>query len=56
MKYLTTSDYLDIVSVMADVVVENESYFCELDSKAGDGDFGTSLAKGFKAIKKIGKT
>jgi len=51
MKYLTTSDYLDIVSVMADVVVENESYFCELDSKAGDGDFGTSLAKGFKAIK-----
>lgn len=26
--------------------------FCELDSHAGDGDFGMSVAKGFKQLKK----
>jgi dihydroxyacetone kinase len=34
-----------------DTVIENEDYFCELDSAAGDGDFGTSLANGFRAIR-----
>lgn len=36
---------------LCDVVIENEVYFCELDSVAGDGDFGMSLAKGFKQVK-----
>jgi dihydroxyacetone kinase len=35
---------------MSEVIVENETYFCELDSVAGDGDFGMSLSKGFKEV------
>lgn len=37
---------------MAKLIIEKEVYFCELDSFAGDGDFGMSLAKGFKKLKK----
>jgi dihydroxyacetone kinase len=37
---------------MGDVIIENEIPFCELDSAAGDGDFGMSVAKGFKQLKK----
>lgn len=33
-----------------DTVVRNELYFCELDALAGDGDFGNSLAAGFRVI------
>lgn len=39
------------VGIMTEVIIENEIPFCELDSAAGDGDFGMSLAKGFKEIK-----
>lgn len=39
-----------VVKTMADVAIPNEKYFCELDSYAGDADFGVSLAEGFKAI------
>ena len=38
---------------MAKLIIEKEAYFCELDSVAGDGDFGTSLAKGFKHLKEM---
>jgi dihydroxyacetone kinase phosphoprotein-dependent L subunit len=31
-------------------VLRNENYFCELDALAGDGDFGNSLAAGFRVI------
>jgi dihydroxyacetone kinase phosphoprotein-dependent L subunit len=31
-------------------VLKNEQYFCHLDGLAGDGDFGTSLATGFRII------
>lgn len=31
-------------------VLRNEIYFCELDALAGDGDFGNSLAAGFRVI------
>ncbi len=40
------------VSVLCDIVIENEKPFCELDAAAGDGDFGMSLAKGFREVKK----
>jgi len=36
-----------VVRVIAETAVANEGYFCELDSAAGDGDFGYSLARGF---------
>lgn len=52
MRKLTTADIISIVDVMSKVIIENEVPFCELDSAAGDGDFGMSLAKGFKQLKK----
>jgi len=33
-------------------VLRNEHYFSDLDGLAGDGDFGTSLATGFRVIQK----
>jgi dihydroxyacetone kinase-like protein len=39
-----------IVRSMAKTAVENEQYFCELDSVVGDGDFGFSLARGFEKV------
>lgn len=52
MEKLTVSDIVSMVENMSDVIISNEVSFCELDSAAGDGDFGMSLAKGFKEIKK----
>jgi phosphoenolpyruvate---glycerone phosphotransferase subunit DhaL len=40
----------DIVRRIADVAIENEPYFCELDAVVGDGDFGYSLARGFSQL------
>ena len=40
-----------IIDCIAASAIENEALFCEMDSVAGDGDFGTSLAKGFYQIK-----
>lgn len=39
------------INDMADIIIENEVYFCELDSVAGDGDFGMSVSKGFRQLK-----
>jgi dihydroxyacetone kinase phosphoprotein-dependent L subunit len=39
-----------VVKTIAQTCVENEAYFCELDSAAGDGDFGYSLARGFENV------
>ncbi len=44
MKYL--------VDKMSTCIIENEVPFCELDSHAGDGDFGMSVAKGFRQLKR----
>jgi phosphoenolpyruvate---glycerone phosphotransferase subunit DhaL len=52
MSTFKTDDIVAIVEKMADVIIANEVYFCELDSPAGDGDFGMSVAKGFKQLKK----
>jgi dihydroxyacetone kinase len=41
---------VESMNVVIHTVVEKERYFCELDSAAGDGDFGSSLAKGFRGI------
>lgn len=51
METITTKNMEDIVSRMGDVIIINEVYFCELDSVAGDGDFGMSIAKGFQQLK-----
>lgn len=49
-----TADIVRIVDVMTETIIANEVPFCELDAAAGDGDFGMSLAKGFKELKKAG--
>ena len=38
------------VHTIAETVVANERYFSELDGTCGDGDFGTSLATGFRIV------
>lgn len=38
------------IKKIAEIIIKNEVYFCELDSVAGDGDFGMSVAKGFKEL------
>jgi len=52
MDKITTKDMANIIDIMADIIIENEVHFCKMDSAAGDGDFGMSLAKGFKQLKK----
>jgi dihydroxyacetone kinase len=49
---VTALEVKNTVDRMCDVIIENEKYFCDLDSAAGDGDFGMSLANGFRAVKK----
>lgn len=39
------------IDKMSEIIIENEVPFCELDAHAGDGDFGMSVAKGFKQLK-----
>lgn len=41
-----------ITDKMSECIIKNEVPFCELDSHAGDGDFGMSVAKGFKQLKR----
>jgi len=48
---ITFSNMVYIIDRMSQCIIENEVLFCELDSYAGDGDFGMSVAKGFKQLK-----
>ncbi len=41
-----------LIDKMSEIIIQNEVPFCELDSHAGDGDFGMSVAKGFKQLKR----
>jgi len=52
MQKLLAGDIVTIIDEMSAMIIDNEVYFCELDSFAGDGDFGMSLAKGFKQLKR----
>ena len=49
---LTLENFTYMVDKLSAVAIENEIPFCELDSHAGDGDFGMSIAKGFKQLKR----
>lgn len=48
---VSTDNIVYLVDKMSDCIIKNEVPFCELDAHAGDGDFGMSVAKGFKALK-----
>ena len=39
-----------VVRLIADTCIEQETYFSDLDSVVGDGDFGYSLARGFERL------
>lgn len=49
---ITLDNMIYIVDKMSEVIIKNQVEFCELDSFAGDGDFGMSVAKGFKQLKR----
>ena len=49
-----TGSLRDVEFVMSNVtstILDNETYFGELDAVVGDGDFGYSLARGFEIVK-----
>lgn len=48
----TLDNVIYLVDKMSDIIIKNEVPFCELDSHAGDGDFGMSVSKGFKQLKR----
>lgn len=49
---ITLDNIIYIVDKMSECIIKNEVPFCELDAHAGDGDFGMSVAKGFKQLKR----
>lgn len=49
---ITLQNIIYMVDAMSACVIQNEVAFCELDSYGGDGDFGMSVSKGFKQLKK----
>ncbi|HGG0418035.1 dihydroxyacetone kinase subunit DhaK [Clostridium botulinum] len=53
---ITLDNMIYIIDKMSEVIIANEVHFCELDSHAGDGDFGMSVAKGFKQLKREWKS
>ncbi|MGW9123874.1 dihydroxyacetone kinase subunit DhaK [Paenibacillus chitinolyticus] len=48
---LSLDNMIYLIDTMSEIIIENEVPFCELDAHAGDGDFGMSVAKGFKQLK-----
>lgn len=51
-EQITLDNIIYIVDKMSECIIRNEVPFCELDAHAGDGDFGMSVAKGFKELKR----
>ena len=49
---ISLHNFIYIVDKMSECIIKNEVAFCELDSYAGDGDFGMSVAKGFRQLKR----
>jgi dihydroxyacetone kinase phosphoprotein-dependent L subunit len=47
---ITLADVETAIKAVAATALRNEQYFCELDSFAGDADFGVSLATGFRIV------
>jgi len=49
---IVTTDVLEYLHRMADVLRENKEYLTELDSAIGDADHGINMDRGFQAILK----
>ena len=50
MREITLTDFETAIKSITATALKNEQYFCELDSYAGDADFGVSLASGFRVV------
>jgi dihydroxyacetone kinase phosphoprotein-dependent L subunit len=50
MTEISQSQIEQAIQTTCTTVLRNEYYFSDLDGLAGDGDFGTSLATGFRVI------
>ncbi|MFS0559927.1 dihydroxyacetone kinase subunit DhaK [Terribacillus sp. 179-K 1B1 HS] len=49
---ITLENVIYLVDKMSEIIIENEAAFNKLDTHAGDGDFGNSVAKGFRQLKR----
>jgi phosphoenolpyruvate---glycerone phosphotransferase subunit DhaL len=47
----TLKDVEFVMSNVTQTILDNETYFGELDAVVGDGDFGYSLARGFEVLR-----
>lgn len=52
MAEISQAEIEQAIQMTCATVLRNEHYFADLDGLAGDGDFGTSLATGFRQIEK----
>jgi dihydroxyacetone kinase-like protein len=50
MSTASLGDVEAVVRIIAQVCVDNEKYFGDLDAVVGDGDFGYSMARGFELV------
>ncbi|GAC1626638.1 MAG: hypothetical protein NVS4B7_16430 [Ktedonobacteraceae bacterium] len=50
MEHSNLEDVKFVVQTISQTVIDNETYFGELDAVVGDGDFGYSLARGFEKL------
>lgn len=50
-EHISLENIFAMICIMTNCIISNEAQFCKMDSYAGDGDFGTSIAKGFKQIR-----
>ena len=48
---VTLANIIYLVDKMSEIIIEHEVPFCEVDAHGGDGDFGMSIAKGFRQVK-----
>lgn len=49
---ITLDNITAMVLLMSRCIIQNEVSFCKMDSYAGDGDFGMSVAKGFREVER----
>ena len=49
---ISLDNLIFMVDRMSRSIIQNEVSFCEVDAHAGDGDFGASLAKGFRQLRR----
>jgi dihydroxyacetone kinase len=50
MHSINLENFYYIMKIVSNTVISSEQYFCDLDAVCGDGDFGSTLSKGFVKI------